>query len=110
MDGTTDTLVKVDMGDGRIVAVEARNVSPEHPVGIRNVLSFDGVTDSIEAVSSRVTRALEKVKPDRATVEFGVDVGVESGGLTGLIAKGTGTATLKITLEWESGAPGGSHA
>ncbi|MGE5636930.1 MAG: CU044_2847 family protein [Nocardioidaceae bacterium] len=91
----------MDFGGGRLVAMEARNVSPEQPVGIRDVLSFEGVAESIQAVAERVTAALEQAKPDKAAVEFGVDVGVESGALTGLIAKGTGSATLKVTLEWE---------
>jgi hypothetical protein len=107
MNGNPNALVKVDMGDGRLVTMEVRNVNPERPVGIRDVLSFDGVAASIEAVADRVSGALDRVKPDRAAVEFGVDVGVESGMLTGLIAKGTGTATLKVTLEWQ-GAPGGA--
>ena len=29
LNGNTNALVKVDMGEGRVVAVEARNVSPE---------------------------------------------------------------------------------
>ena len=45
LNGNTNALVKVDMGEGRVVAVEARNVSPEQPVGIRDVLSFDGVAE-----------------------------------------------------------------
>ncbi len=106
MNGEFEALVKVDMGGGRIVAIEARNVSPEQPVGIRDILNFDAVTDSIEAVADRVTSALSTVKPARAAVEFGVDIGVESGALTGLIAKGSGNATLKITLEWEAGTSG----
>ena len=94
-------LVKVDMGDGRVVAVEARNFSPEQPVGIADVLKFDGVTKSIEAVADRMTEAFDRVKPDRASVEFGIDIGVESGMLTGLVVKGSGNATLTVTLEWQ---------
>ena len=107
MNGTPNALVKVDLGDDRVVAVEARNVSPEKPVGIGDVLSFDGVAKSIEAVAERMTAALDQVKPDRAAVEFGIDVGVESGALTALVVKGTGNATLKITLEWARPRPGG---
>lgn len=101
MNGNPNALVKVDLGNGRVVAVEALNVSPEKPVGIGDILSFDGVEKSIEAIAERMTAALDHVKPDRAAVEFGVDVGVESGALTALLVKGTGTATLKVTLEWE---------
>jgi Trypsin-co-occurring domain 1 len=35
-------------------------------------------------------------------VEFGIDVGIESGKLTALICKGSGNASLKITLEFET--------
>ena len=101
MNGNPNSLVKVDMGGGRLVTMEVRNVNPDRPVGIRDVLSFDGVAESIESVAGRVTAALDRVKPDSASVEFGVDVGVEAGALTGLIAKGTGNATLKVTLEWK---------
>jgi hypothetical protein len=103
-------LVKVDMGDGRVVAVEARNFSPEQPVGIADVLKFDGVTKSIEAVADRMTAAFDRVKPDRASVEFGIDIGVESGTLTGLVVKGSGNATLTVTLEWQRTHPDGSGA
>ena len=108
MDGYSSSLVKVDMGNGRIVVVEAQNVSPEQPVGIRDVMKFDGVTETIEAVAERVNGAIRRAKPDRAAVEFGVDISVESGMLTGLIAKGVGSATLKVTLEWDLGSSQGS--
>jgi hypothetical protein len=118
MDRYGETLVKADLGDGRVVQVEARTSGdltrptgdPEADVGlldaIRNqeALPFDGVTNSIEAIADRVTAALESAKPRKAAVEFGIDVGVETSGLTGLLAKGSGSATLKITLEWEPGA------
>ncbi len=116
MDGYGDTLVSADLGGGRVIQVQARAAptgDPEADVGIldkvrsRDKMSFDGVTDSIEAIAERVTGALERVRPDKATVEFGIDVGVESGGLTGLLAKGSGSATLKITLEWEPTSAGG---
>ncbi len=122
MNRNTETLVRADLGGGRVIQVEARTTGdptsptgdPEADVGLldairnREALSFDGVTNSIEAIADRVTAALERAKPDKAVVEFGIDVGVESGGLTGLLATGTGSATLKITLEWEAGAAEGT--
>jgi Trypsin-co-occurring domain 1 len=102
-----NAVVKLDLGarsSGEkrpTVFVEAHNVNPEQPVGIGKAFSFDGLAESIEAIAERMTAALDKVKPDRAAVEFGLDVGVESGALTALLVKGTGTATVKVTLEWE---------
>lgn len=101
MNGDPHDLVKADLGDGCTVAVEVQNVDPEMPVGIGDTLSFDGVSNSIEAIAQHITGSLQRINPRRASVEFGVDVGVESGALTALLVKGTGTATLKVTLEWD---------
>src|SRR3954471_6721236 len=111
--GGDSEIVWADLGDGRVIQVEARSTpllasgsDPEADVGLLDKLrrgepmSFDGVTGSIEAIADRVTASLTRAKPDKATVEFGIDVGIETGGLTGLLAKGSGSATLKITLEW----------
>jgi hypothetical protein len=97
-------IVKADIGDERFVQIEARRTSPEEDVSIKQILSFDGVVDSIQAISERLSEALKTITPDKAAIEFGVDVGVESGALTALIVKGTGSATIKITLEWDSGS------
>jgi hypothetical protein len=94
-------VVKADLGDGRLIQVEVQTVgSAEADVGIRDVMSFSGVVDTIEALTESLMAALRKAKPDKATLEFGVDVGVEAGALTALLVKGTGTATVTITLEW----------
>jgi hypothetical protein len=92
--------------DGTAVLIEIRpETDPEQDVGALPNVSFDGVVDSIEAIARRLAGALTTVKPDKATLEFGVDIGLESGSLTALIVKGTGTATIKITLEWATGSP-----
>lgn len=97
----TVEVVKVDLGGGRVIQVEAQTVGdPETDVGIRDVLSFTGVVDTIEALTVSLMGALRQAKPDKATLEFGVDIGVEAGALTSVIVKGTGSATVKITLEW----------
>ena len=105
MEGRGQTVVTADLGGGRTIKIEARPMGPmeKRVASSRKVFSFDDVTSSIEAIAERVTAALAKVQPDRAAVEFGVDIGVETSGLTALIAKGSGTATLKITLEWDRG-------
>jgi hypothetical protein len=98
-------LVKADLGGGRVIFLEVQTAGdPETEVGIRDVLSFEGVVDTIEALTDSLMNALRKAKPDKATLEFGVDIGVEAGALTSVIVKGTGTATVKITLEWAGGA------
>ena len=104
MDDDRD-LIKAQVGE-QVVQIEVRKPAGEEvDVGIKDVLSFDGLVDSLGAITEAVTSALQRIKPDKATLEFGVDVGVEAGALTALLVKGTGTATLKITLEWSADSP-----
>jgi hypothetical protein len=101
----TDVVVRrARVGTDHVFLVEARTSGDrEEDVGARDLLAFDGVEESITTISERVMAALTKARPDRASVEFGIDVTVESGGLTGLLAKGSGAATLKVTLSWGGG-------
>src|ERR1700679_3886992 len=62
--------------------------------------SFDGVLDIVEGMAGAVWNTLEKIAPDKASVEFGFEVGLENGQITGLFVKGSGKGNLKITLEW----------
>lgn len=48
-----------------------------------------------------IAEPLQKVKPKKASVKFGMEMALESGQLTALVVKGSGKANLEITLEWE---------
>ena len=90
--------------NGPIIQVEV--VSPvdrERDVSaLDKVLPFDGIVNSVAAVASAMTEALRRASPEEAEVQFGVDIGVESGNLTSLLVKGTGTATLSVRLLWKA--------
>ena len=60
---------------------------------------------AIETVARVVGDVLAKVAPTKATAEFGIELGIESGQLTALIVKGSGKANLKIALEWSAAHP-----
>jgi NTP-dependent ternary system trypsin peptidase co-occuring protein len=98
------SVVKADLGDGVVVGVEVqREEALEEDVSLERALQFGSLAKAIEALTASVIDALRKAQPDRATVELGLDVGVEAGQLTALLVKGSGTATLKVTLEWGGG-------
>jgi hypothetical protein len=84
--------------NGTTIQVEA-TVQGEEDV-LAGMPSFDTVTKAIEEIARAIDGTLAKVKPSKASVELGVDIALESGILTALIVKGTGNASLKITLEW----------
>jgi len=100
-------IVPVRLVDGTVIQVSATPIGGDEDVAdVKGVLSFDEITKTIESVAQELGSCIDRVKPDRASVEFGVEIAVESGGLTALIVKGTGKGNLKITLEWERARKG----
>ncbi|BAY62558.1 MULTISPECIES: CU044_2847 family protein [Calothrix] len=91
-------VISVELSDGTNVRVEATLIgerklsTPTRP--------FREVTVAIESLTKEIAEAIQKVKPDRASVKFGVEIALESGKLTPVLVKGTSTANLEITLEW----------
>ncbi|MCT7983228.1 hypothetical protein NG796_07980 [Laspinema sp. A4] len=106
-------IVPIQLADGTIIRLEAtvfgKSVE-ETPVAIGEEIETDvsfkiplkEVTDAIEGIAGAIKKSLDKVKPSKASVEFALEFGYESGELTAMIVKGTGKANLKITLEWSN--------
>ncbi len=92
-------IVPVQINENITVMVEARGLGGEQDVS-RQLLDFEGVTDAIEALTGAIATTINKVKPDKATVELGLDIAVKSGKLTALLVEGTGKGNIKITLQW----------
>ena len=101
-------IVSVQLEEGVSISIQATPLGGEELVGAPpGPHAFKEVTDTVEGLAKAMIGTLKKVKPRAATVEFGLQIGVESGKLTALLVKGTGSANLKITLEWgefDSGA------
>ena len=88
---------------GRILEWGSRHIEAT-PIGEQQVAfepqKFSQVREAVEAVARDIADTLERVKPDKASVKFGLEIGIETTGLMALIAKGTGKANLEITLQW----------
>ncbi len=80
-------------------AMEIKEVG-EARVSSGQSYSFEDFSESFEALTRNLRAAIDKIAPKKAVIEFGVEVGVESGKLTALLVKGSGKANLKVTLEW----------
>ncbi len=99
-DESRSSTVPVQLPNGAIVKVEVT-----HPG--REDVSFDPkqfqpVADAIEGVVQMIAAPIQKVRPKKATVKFGMELAIEAGQLTAIIVKGSGKANLEITLEWET--------
>ncbi|NJN72446.1 MAG: hypothetical protein HC799_06320 [Limnothrix sp. RL_2_0] len=92
--------VTVQLDDGTTFLVEARSQGGEEDVGIGDALKFEAVTKVVGGIAKGLQKTFDTVKPKKATVEFGLELALESGKLTALLVEDTTTASLKITLEW----------
>jgi hypothetical protein len=93
------TMVKSKLEDGTIIYIQATALGGEEYISSK-LLPFNEVTTTIKAIAKSMVETLKEVRPRSASVEFGLEIGVESGALTTLLVKGSGTANLKIVLEW----------
>ncbi|MEU5462714.1 CU044_2847 family protein [Streptomyces althioticus] len=101
----TQQVIEACLPDGTLISILA--VSPDgrnaaQDISARGLPNLDDVRSAITGMASLARDAVEAVRPDSATVEFGVDVKIEAGKLSGLIVSGAANATLKVTLNWQS--------
>jgi hypothetical protein len=97
--------VRALLPGGGIVWVEAdtANVADsesEVALDLSKILSLDDVSKVIGGLARLVHAGIEETKPRKITAEFSLAVTVESGQLTALWVKGSGNASIKLTLEW----------
>lgn len=94
-------VVLVQSGDIKFY-VEAENAGGSETVSAGGAMTLDGVRDTVEAIANQMSEVWDNVKPDEATVEFGIKVIAKSGKLSGLLVEGGGEAALNIKLTWKS--------
>jgi Trypsin-co-occurring domain 1 len=96
---TRTEIIKAELANGAILHIQATVLGGEEEVAF-TLPSFKEVSDAIEGIAGSMATTLQKVKPQKASVEFGLEIALEAGQLTALLVKGSGTSNLKITLEW----------
>jgi Trypsin-co-occurring domain 1 len=99
-DESRSEMVPVQLPNGGTVKFEVTQMGRED-VGF-DVKQFQPVADAIEGVVQMIAAPIQKAKPKKATVKFGMELAIESGQLTAVIVKGSGKANFEITLEWEA--------
>lgn len=97
-------IIKTQLSGGAVVSVEVRVIGGEENVAA-TLPSFDTVRATIEAIAQELQETLTRIRPTKATAEFGIELALEAGKLTALLTQSSAKATLKIVLEW-SGSRG----
>jgi hypothetical protein len=96
-------LLPSDKQSGLYIEVAVRG--GRETVGLLDSIPIDHVCALLSDVANAVGNALAKASPSKATVELGVEFGIQEGKLVALIARGSGKANLKIGLEWTPARP-----
>jgi hypothetical protein len=87
--------------EGAEFYVQLADTAGPQAVGLDQVLSFEGVRETVTAICKELGKAWEVVKPAEAKVELALKLVAKSGKLTGLLVEGGGEAALKVTLTWK---------
>ncbi|MFF8840139.1 CU044_2847 family protein [Streptomyces sp. NPDC015130] len=95
-------VTRVGVGDATLF-VEATRLGPDSELeGFGDRLpDLSAVTAALASFAGQIGEALDRAAPDRATVEFGCQLGLDAGKLTALVVQGSTNASLRVTLEWE---------
>jgi chaperonin GroEL (HSP60 family) len=88
--------------EGTEFYVEIADTVGPQTVGLDQVLSFEGVRETVTAVCKELAKAWDVVKPAEASVELALKVVAKAGKLTGMLVEGGGEASLKVTLTWKN--------
>jgi hypothetical protein len=91
---------KLEGEDQRQIYLEVLDRGGPKEVGILDSIPFGQVTDILGQIAQRIGDSLERTRPNKASVELGIEFGLENGQLVALIARGSGKANLKISFEW----------
>lgn len=85
------------------IYLEVTRLDQEEEVAFR-AISIEDFAKSVGAVAESVTdalvRGLKRVRPDKVVVEFGCELGMETGKLTAMLVRGSAKANLKVSMEW----------
>ncbi|MBP0016629.1 MAG: hypothetical protein J7647_03625 [Cyanobacteria bacterium SBLK] len=92
--------IPVQVSNDVTVMVETTILEQEQRVSLKT-RPFEQVTQSVEAIAAAMVKTFETVQPDKAAIEFGLEMGLKEGKLIGLIVQNSTKANFKVTLEWE---------
>lgn len=97
------TKIPVELRDGSVIWVEVAETGKQDVAF--DSLPFSSVTHSIRTIAESIGDTIAKVGPTKATIKYGIEIGVEQGSLVAALVRGKGKANLEITLEWENPNP-----
>lgn len=95
--------ISVKLDDETTIQIETAIPRGEHNISdTKMVMEYEKFSMSVEKIATQTLEPLKNLKAKKVTLKMGLALGLESGGLTAMIVKGTGKANMEITIEWEN--------
>lgn len=95
--------IKVQLSDGTIVLMSFSDENYiDGPVSVQSLMiSAKSAFRVITSISDDVKAQLELAKPDRASIEFSLELAKKGGDVFSKICDVSGKSGLKVKLEWD---------
>ena len=95
--------VTVKLDDNTTIQFETTVARGEKDISdTKMVMEYEKFSMSVEKIASQTIEPLKKLQAKKVTLKMGLALGLESGGLTAMLVKGTGKANMEVTIEWEN--------
>ena len=99
----TTRIVPVRLPDGSEILAEVAVGRTGGDAGTNRTLSLESVREDIARIGRFLAETVQEAlpdPPDKYGVDFGLKLTVESKGLTSVLAKVAGEATVTVKMEW----------
>lgn len=93
----------VRLPNGATLYIRPEVIDPSANVGLAD-LDFSSVREALKGFAQIVQEGLSAINPSKTSVEVALELGLASGGLAAILASGSATASVKITMEWGKGS------
>ena len=103
-DNRTTVWQPLSTDGGENVFIEVALEEGREKVGLFEAIPIEQITTLVGDIAQSIGKGIERAAPTKASIELGVEFGLQEGRLVGLIARGSGKANLKITFEWDRAA------
>lgn len=95
--------ISVRLDDETVIQIETTLPRGESDISNNKVvLEYEKFSMSIEKIALQTLEPLKKLDAKKVTLKMGLSLGIESGGITAMIVKGTGNANIEVSIEWEN--------
>jgi hypothetical protein len=96
----------IELADGKVITARIGAADPyddQEDVGFTEtaVAKVEQLQDLIKAVGGTVLDAARAVRPDEASITFGVELTAKEGLAIAVLARGEAKASLEVTLTWQ---------